>query len=103
MLIKRPLEVYEEKRVDSNFDAYRNVLKCLTYLVSLFVEEETKFKTNQKNINDLQRAKGVKRGKKNQEDSVNFVTTIHKLNSLLECELRFLWLKTKKVEQEFIK
>jgi len=79
------------------------VLKCLTYLVSLFVEEETKFGTNQKNINDLQRVKGPKGRKKPKEESVNFLATINKLNSLLDWDLNYLWLKTKKLEQEFIK
>lgn len=83
-LVKRPLETYEETRNDTKFDSYRNVLKCLTYLVSLFVEEETKFGTNQKNINDLQRVKGPKGRKKPKEESVNFLATINKLNSLLD-------------------
>lgn len=102
-LVKRPLEVFEETRIDTNFDKYRNVLKALTYLVSMFVEEETRLGTTQKNINDLQRPKAGKRGKRAKDDTVNFLSTINKLNTLLDCELNYLWKKTRKLEQEFVK
>lgn len=83
-LVKRPLETYEETRNDTNFDAYRNVLKCLIYLVSVFVEEETKNCTGQKGINDLRSKAAKNNRKKNKEEMLNFLTTINKINALLD-------------------
>ena len=83
-LVKRPLETFEETRNSEKFDIYRNVLKSLTYLIHMFVEEETRLGTSQKGINDLNRAKGHKGKKKAKDATVNFNNSINKLNNLLE-------------------
>lgn len=101
-LVKHPLDTYEEKRDSTNFDTYRNVLKSLTYLINIFVEEETKTSITQKNYNDLHRVKGQKKKKKTQEIT-NFASAIDKLNQLLDCQLKYLWVKTRKIEPEFVK
>ena len=78
-LVKRPLETFEETRNSDSFDIYRNVLKSLTYLIHIFVEEETRLGTSQKGINDLNRAKGNKGKRRNKDDTVNFNNSINKL------------------------
>ena len=102
-LIKRPLETYEENRLSDNFDLYRNVLKVLIYLVSVFVEEETKGSGDNKDIGNLRAKNGKIKGKRNKEESVNFLSTINKINILLDWELNYLWVKTKKIEAEFVR
>ena len=101
--VKGPLETYEEKRDSTNFDIYRNVLKSLTYLIHVFVEEESKTSITQKNYNDLHRAKGNRGKKKKNDEIVNFASALDKLNQLLDCHLNYLWVKTRKIEQDFVK
>ncbi|CAI2367540.1 unnamed protein product [Moneuplotes crassus] len=99
-LIKGPLERFEEVRNSENFDTYRNVLKCLTFLIHVFVEEASQSSTSK---SDLQRVKGNRQRRKAKDDSVNFLAAINKINLLLDCDLHYLWKKTRKVEADFIK
>lgn len=79
-LVKSPLERFEEVRNSKNFDTYRNVLKSLTYLIHVFVEEESGQAKSSKG--DLQRRKGNR--KKVKEDTVNFLAAMSKINNLLD-------------------
>ena len=102
-MIKRPLETFEENRISDNFDTYRNVLKCLIYLVAVFVEEETKNSGENKDFTTARAKAAKQKGKRNKEENVNFLSTINKINVLLDWELNYLWVKTRKIESEFVR